>query len=76
MKREELLAALREAAPNVNWGADAPENTLSSLDTLMIVSQLYSRFGVAVPPEELRSANFRSADAILSLCENIEKERN
>lgn len=76
MNREELVQALCEAAPNVDWGADAPGKTLTSLDTLMIVSQLYSRFGVVVPPEEMRSVNFRSVDAILLLCEKIEKERN
>lgn len=76
MNREELVQALCEAALNVDWGADAPGKTLTSLDTLMIVSQLYSRFGVVVPPEEMRSVNFRSVDAILLLCEKIEKERN
>lgn len=76
MNREELMQVLCQAAPNVDWGADAPEKMLTSLDTLMIVSQLYGRFGIAVPPEEMRSVNFRSVDAILSLCEKIEKERN
>ena len=76
MTKSELYALLAEAVPSAGW-SDSPgmETTLTSLDVILIVVRLYDQYGIRIPSQEIKSDNFRSAEALWELCQQL-KEGN
>lgn len=76
IERERVESLLRGALPAVAFDAGLPllHAGLSSLDIIVIVSEAYGAFGVWIPPEELKAANFESLDSIYRLIQKYEKD--
>ena len=75
MSRDELTRLVRDAAPFAGWGDDPDAAVdLTSLDVILIVSQLFEKHGIAVPSSELKRENFRSLNTVWALCERVAKK--
>lgn len=73
----ELLEILTDLHPEVDFAACetlADDRVLDSFDIVTIVSEIYERFDVAVPAEEIVPANFNSAKALYDLIRRLEDE--
>lgn len=75
--KDELLDILHD----LNADADfencedlVEEGLLTSLEMVMLISEISSRMGVQLPPEEIVPENFRSVESIRALIEKARED--
>ena len=75
--KDELLDILHD----LNADADfekcedlVEEGFLTSLEMVMLISEISSRMGVQLPPEEIVPENFRSVESIRALIEKARED--
>lgn len=75
MDKQKVEAFLRETLPGVDFNAGVPleQAGLSSLDILIVVSQIYAKFGVRIPSVEMKRENFESVETIFQMIERNRK---
>ena len=74
---EKLLEILNELHPEIDFTTHeelVDDGVLDSLDIVTIVTEIYDRFDVAIPAEEVIPENFNSAQALMQLIERIDEE--
>lgn len=75
MDKQKVEAFLRRALPGVDFDAGLPlwQAGLSSLDILIVVSQIYAEFGVRIPSIEMKRENFESVETVFQMIERNRK---
>ena len=74
---EKLLEILNELHPEIDFMTHeelVDDGILDSLDIVTIVTEIYDKFDVAIPAEEVIPENFNSAKALMQLIERIDEE--
>ena len=74
---EQLLEILKQLHPDVDFALEEDligDGILDSLDIVTIVTEIYDKFDVAIPAEEVIPENFNSAKALMQLIERIDEE--
>ena len=74
---EKLLEILNELHPEIDFTTHEElidDGVLDSLDIVTIVTEIYDKFDVAIPAEEVIPENFNSAKALMELIERIDEE--
>lgn len=73
---DEILDLIAEVKPGLRPAHDAElikSGLLDSVDIMSLVLALDNAFDIEITPMELREENFRSADAILTLVQELEE---
>ena len=74
--REEVLALLEEAFPQIDFTVSetmVEDDILDSLAIVEMISCLSMEFELAIPYEEIVPENFNSLEAIVNLVERLKK---
>lgn len=74
---DELLSILTELHPDVDFAAEenmVEEGILDSFDIVSILSEVYERFSVTIPPEEILPENFASCKTLWALITRLMEE--
>ena len=74
---DKLLEILNELHPEIDFTTHeelVDDGVLDSLDIVTIVTEIYDKFDVAIPAEEVIPENFNSAKALMQLIERIDEE--
>lgn len=74
---DELMDILRSLHPEVDFDACrtlADDRILDSFDIVTIISEIYERFDVAVPADQIVPGNFNSAQSLWALICRLEEE--
>jgi D-alanine--poly(phosphoribitol) ligase subunit 2 len=74
---EQLIEILKELHPDVdyeNCTTLITDKILDSFDMITIIAEVYNRFDVAIPADELGPENFNSAQALYALITRLEDE--
>ena len=75
--REQIIGILKSIRPDVEFeGLDSlfTSGTLSSMNTLMLVTKLEEVFDVEVPVNKIRTENFDTIDAIENFVKMLQDE--
>ena len=79
MDKIELDKILRSALPQVDWQtpcALVSDGVITSLDILVLISEIYREKRIRIPSNEMKASRFNSPEAILALCNQYENGRN
>ena len=74
---DQLLQILNQMHPDVDFSKETDligDEILDSLDIVTIVTEIYDKFDVAIPAEEVIPENFNSAKALMELIERLDEE--
>ena len=74
---EQLIEILKELHPDVDYENCATlitDKILDSFDMITIIAEVYNRFDVVIPADELGPENFNSAQALYALITRLEDE--
>ena len=74
---EQLMELLHSCCPDVDFAVETAlidDQVLSSLDIVMIVSEINDAFDVSITVDDLEPENFNSAQAIYSLIQRLRCE--
>lgn len=73
---DKLLDILKTVCPDVDFGTETDlieDGTLTSLDIVMIVSELMAVYDIRIDVDELVPENFKNAASILRLVERAKE---
>jgi len=67
---ERLIEILKELAPEIDYETQTnlvTARVFDSFDVVMLAHEIYEKFGVQIPPEDIIPQNFDSAKALYAL---------
>ena len=70
----DFIAMLKKIKPNVdfeNEDALVDDGILESLDIITIIAEIADKYDVIIPSDEITSDNFKSAEALYELVEDL-----
>ena len=73
---EKLLEILKTVCPDVDFETETDlveDGVLTSLDIVMIVSELMASYDIRIDVDDLMPENFKSAETILELVKRAEE---
>ena len=74
---EELLEILHDLNEDVDYehcDSLVDDGILTALEMVMLISEISSRMGVNLPPEEIVPENFNSVKSIMALIERAKED--
>lgn len=68
-----ILKSIRSDIDYLNCPTLIEDGLFSSLDLILIISELEEKFSVSIPMEEIEINNFNTVDAIVAMISKLKK---